>query len=162
MKVNFFPPTVPCGSLLDGNCYVTPSSDNACVMTLKSRAHVLTNHNHTGPTSQILRDQETAHHASRIHGCVTVENEGWKLGFQEQSQVSVSLKEIIATIGSIMFIFGLGQEQEGNVWIFFLVTSKSCQIRSPTAVICKVKFRRKTQNILWSTRTEIKHCSVKP
>jgi hypothetical protein len=45
-------------------------------MTLEARVHVLANHNHTVLTSQILRDQETAHDASRIRRCVAVENEG--------------------------------------------------------------------------------------
>jgi hypothetical protein len=61
---------------LEGNSYVTWISDNACVMTLKSRARIVKNHNHTVLTSQLLRDQETAHHASRINGCVAVENDG--------------------------------------------------------------------------------------
>jgi hypothetical protein len=32
------------------------------MMTLKSHAHILTNHNHTVLTDELLRDQETAHH----------------------------------------------------------------------------------------------------
>jgi hypothetical protein len=112
------------------------------VTTSKSRAHILTNHKHTVLASRILRYQETAHYASRIRGCVVVENEGWKVGFQEQFRQSVRLKRIISTVGSIRFISGLGQEQEKNVWIFLLGTSKSCQIRSPTAVTYKIKFRR--------------------
>jgi hypothetical protein len=40
-------------------------------MTLKSSAQILSK-----PTSQLLRDQQTAYHAPRIHGCMVVENEG--------------------------------------------------------------------------------------
>jgi hypothetical protein len=92
------------------------------VISLKSRAHILTNHNHTLLTSQFVRDQETAHHASRIDGCVVVENEAGKVGFQEQFHESFRLKRITATVGSIRFTFGLGQEQERKVWILFLGT----------------------------------------
>jgi hypothetical protein len=90
---------------LERNYYATGISDNACVMTLKSRAHILRYHNYTLLTSHILRVQETAHHASRILGCVVAENEGWKIGFQEQFRELVRLKRIIATVGSIRLTF---------------------------------------------------------
>jgi hypothetical protein len=78
MKINFSSPTVLRGTQQSTGRGLLRDriSDNACVMTLKSRAHIFTNHNHTLLTTQILRDQETAHHASRIRGCVAVENDG--------------------------------------------------------------------------------------
>jgi hypothetical protein len=44
-------------------------------MTSKSRTRILTTHKYTFLNSQIPRDQETAHHASRIRGCVVVEKQ---------------------------------------------------------------------------------------
>ena len=84
---------------------MTLISDNACVMSLQSRALLLTNHNHPALISQLLRHQEIAHNASSIHGCVVVENKDSKLGFQEPFNEWVCLKGIITTVGSVRFVY---------------------------------------------------------
>jgi hypothetical protein len=78
---------------------------------------------------------------------VAVENDGWKVGFQEPFRESVRLKWIIATAGSIRLIFGLGQEQDRNAWIFFRETSKCCQNNKPHC--CNVRSKIPPLNTLY-------------
>jgi len=107
MTINFFVPTVLRGTQqsMEGNRYVTRISNNACVISLQSRALLLTNHNHPALISQLLRHQEIAHNASSIHGCVVVENKDSKVGFQDPFDEWVCLKRIITTVGSVRFVY---------------------------------------------------------
>jgi hypothetical protein len=147
-------------SRLEGNCYVTRISDKVCVITLKSRAHILTNHNHTVLTTQLLRDQETAHHASRIHGCVVVGNEAWKVGFQEQFRESVRLKRVIATAAPVCRVYFLTRSRTGEErvsWNTKILSNEKHHCRNwqsetpPLDTRHSVKYKNGT-----------KHCAVKP
>jgi hypothetical protein len=109
---------------------VAQINDTACVMTLKSRAHVSPNHNHTVLTSQILRDQETANRALRIHGWVVAENQGSTLVFHEQFRESIRLKRSIATAGSVRFISDSVKNRRGTSWNIKILSNKKPHCRN--------------------------------
>ena len=120
--------------------YVTRFSDNACAMTIKSRSHILTNHNHTVLVSQLMRDQETTitHTHSRMCVC-------WK---RLKGELSATISRVgyfkadhnYSRISKVYFRTQLRTAEE--LPDILSGTSKSCPIRSSPAVIYKVKFRR--------------------
>jgi hypothetical protein len=95
---NSFSPKVLRGTQQStGRRYLTRISDNACVLTLKSRAHILTNHKHTLLTSNLcaIKKLPITRHVFTDAWLLKKKAERW--GSQEHFRELFRLKRIIAT-----------------------------------------------------------------